>query len=106
MKNQTAKWITAAAVIVAAVSLIIGVLVYMDHQKTPTLVMKNRPVSYTHLGRELISGQQRSLSHFDTALSVTFIFSASSNWVMPCSFLREAIIIPRVWFFIIVPPHL
>ena len=49
MKNQTAKWITAAAVIVAAVSLIIGALVYMDHQQAPTLVMKNRDRKSTRL---------------------------------------------------------
>ena len=51
-------------------------------------------------GRELMSGQDRSRSHLDTALSVTPIFSASSSWVIPCCFLSSAIIVPSVFFII------
>ena len=63
MKNQTAKWITAAAVIVAAVSLIIGALVYMDHQQAPTLVMKNRQTEEIYLQEPLGRDQTFSVSY-------------------------------------------
>ena len=53
MKNQTKRWITAAAVLVAAVSLIIGVSVYIHQQSTPTLVMKNRQTEEIYLQKPL-----------------------------------------------------
>ena len=53
-----------------------------------------------NLGMEFISGKDKSLSHLETALSVTPIFSASSNCVIPFSFLNDEIIMPSVCFFI------
>ena len=50
------------------------------------------------LGIEFISGQDKSLSHLETALSVTPIISASSNCVIPLSFLNDEIIVPSVFF--------
>lgn len=53
MKNQTKKWITAAAVIVAAVSLIIGAAVYKHQESAPNLVMKNRQTGEIYLQEPL-----------------------------------------------------
>lgn len=51
------------------------------------------------LGNELTSGQDKSRSHLDTALSVTPIFSARLSCVIACSFLSSAILVPSVCFF-------
>lgn len=63
MKNQTKKWITAAAVIVAAVSLIIGVTVYKHQQSVPTLVMKNRQSGEIYLQEPLGKEETFSVSY-------------------------------------------
>lgn len=56
------------------------------------------PRASARVGRELMSGQDRSRSHLETALSVTPIRSASSSWVIPFAFLSSAIIMPMVFF--------
>src|SRR5699024_7481980 len=56
------------------------------------------PNSSANLGSKLISGHDKSRSHFDTALSVTPIFTAKSSWVIPLCLRSEAIILPRDCF--------
>ena len=55
-------------------------------------------------GTEFMSGKERSRSHFETALSVTPIFSANSSWVMPLCLRSSATIFPNACFSLCMPP--